>query len=248
MQPQPGSAFYFSHDEAFSKPGASLRLYVQPSRTPDDDLEAGSDKAGRPRRQLGVLERPGVGLACWTATRADPADFRGHGTFELSVPDDIAPTTVADQEALWMRVRLVSGGYGSIRTVSVDTTELTFFVPQPPSLTDLRLGYAWQDGPFPPERVLAYNDFRYEDRTVEATWPGKTFQPFVPVGDSTPGCTWASTARCPSTTSASSSTSSRSAGRPRARRSCGSTGTASAGSGWPWRTRPAASASRESCR
>jgi uncharacterized phage protein gp47/JayE len=186
VQPQPGSTFYFSHDEAFSKPGASLRLYVQPTRTPDDALELDGDA---PIAHVVSWEywngRAWISLR--TAGAVDPADFRALGTFELSVPDDIAPTTVGDEEALWMRARLVSGGYGSIRTVTVDSTALTFFVPQPPSLADLRLGYAWQDGPFPPDRVLAFNDFRYEDRTFEAVWPGPTFQPFVPVGDSTPG-------------------------------------------------------------
>jgi hypothetical protein len=186
LQPQPGAAFYFSHDEAFSKPGALLRVYVQPTSTPDDALELASDDAIEH-----VVSWEYWSGRAWTslltADDAGPADFREHGTFELTVPDDIAATTVADQEALWMRARLVSGGYGAIRTVTADSTELTFFVPQPPSLADLRLGYAWQDGPHPPDRVLAFNDFRHDDRTFEAAWPGKTFQPFVPVGDSTPG-------------------------------------------------------------
>jgi hypothetical protein len=43
-QPQPGAAFYFSHAEAFSKPGARVRVYVQPAGTPQDDVKtAGTD-------------------------------------------------------------------------------------------------------------------------------------------------------------------------------------------------------------
>ncbi len=57
---------------------------------------------------------------------------------------------------------------------------------RPPALADFRLGYDWRFGPLVPERVLAYNDFGYKDRTEETTWPGRTFQPFTPVGDVTP--------------------------------------------------------------
>ena len=55
-----------------------------------------------------------------------------------------------------MRVRLVSGGFGFMRTVTVQGATppgVTFFVPQPPALADLRIGYAWQNGPIAPERV-----------------------------------------------------------------------------------------------
>jgi uncharacterized phage protein gp47/JayE len=187
LQPQPGSVFYFSHEEAFSKPGASLRMYVQPSTTPEGELSV-----GKPRPTAHLVSWEYWNGRAWISLRtagdtAEPADFRARGTIDLTVPFDMAPTTVNDQEALWMRVRLVSGGYGFTQSIQVDKFSLEFFVPQPPSLGDLRLGYAWQDGPFPPERVVAFNDFRYTDRTFEAAWPGKTFQPFVPVSDDTPG-------------------------------------------------------------
>ena len=109
------------------------------------------------------------------------------------MPADLSPATVADTEALWMRARLVSGGFGFTKTVPIagatsggGAGTFTFFVAQPPVLGDFRLGYTWQDGPHPPERVLTYNDFRFADHTEEAVWPGRTFQPFTPVSDSTP--------------------------------------------------------------
>jgi hypothetical protein len=186
VQPQPGSTFYFTHAESFSKPGARLRLYVQPTQTTDAEVELAGDA---PAAHVVSWEywngRSWVSLLT-AGDDANAADFRERGTIELTVPDDMSRTSVDDQEGLWMRVRLVSGGYGVTRSISVDKTPLSFFVPQPPSLADLRLGYTWQDGPFAPERVVAHNDFQYEDRTFEATWPGKSFQPFVPVADSTP--------------------------------------------------------------
>ena len=219
LQPQPGAALYFSHAEAFGKPGAQLRIYVQPAATADQALGTGT--AGGEHRLDHVVSWEYWNGRAWASLRASgpkddpgPEDFGKRGFIELPVPVDFTPTTVAGQEALWMRARLVSGGFGFLKTVPIagaasgtggpvvesgdagssssgsasgdGAATFTFFVSQPPVLGDFRLGYTWQDGPHPPERVLAYNDFRYTDRTEEAVWPGRTFQPFTPVSDSTP--------------------------------------------------------------
>ena len=190
-QPQPGAAFYFSHAEAFTKPGARLRLYVQPAVTPQDDVTtSGSAQA----HTVSWEAFDGTG---WVSMLTDtekatttPADLRDRGMVELTVPDHLEPTIVAEQEALWMRVRLVSGGYGVQQSITVgtgsDATTLSFFVSQPPSLADMRLGYTWTDGPHPPEHVLAYNDFGHVDQTGPAVWPGTPWRPIEPVSDATP--------------------------------------------------------------
>jgi hypothetical protein len=196
VQPQPGSAFYFSHEEAFAKPGARLRLFVQPALTPQDELaeaDAG-DGASTADTELDHLVSwdywNGSAWSSLLVASSDdgetPEDLREAGMIDLVVPADLAPTTVADQEGRWMRVSLVSGGYGVIRTVTVEGVPVSFYVPRPPSLADMRVAYAWEDGPHPPDHVLAHNDFAYADRTAEATWPGAPFQPFVPVADATP--------------------------------------------------------------
>lgn len=191
-QPQPGSAFYFSYAEAFAKPGAQLHVYIQPASTPQGDLTGDKSQAHQlsweywnGRAWVSLQEVSGPGTDPPTA-----AELLATGVFELTVPSDMAPTTVNNHAALWMRVQLVSGGFGVTRTITVgparDPTTLSYFVPQPPSLADFRLGYSWQDGPFPPEHVVAYNDFQYADRTDNAVWPGNPFQPFAPVSDNTP--------------------------------------------------------------
>jgi hypothetical protein len=189
VQPQPGAAFYFSHAEAFAKPGARLRIYVQPAMTPQDGLGTGGTA------QTHTVSWDYFNGSAWVSLRSATEevretadDLRGRGMVELVVPPDLESTVVAEQEAMWLRVRLVQGGYGVQRTVKVGTPEvsLSFFVPQPPSLADLRLGYAWQHGPLPAEHVLAHNDFRYEDRTAAATWPGTPWRPLEPVTDATP--------------------------------------------------------------
>jgi uncharacterized phage protein gp47/JayE len=192
-QPQPGSAFYFSHEEAFSKPGARLRLYVEPTATPTDELDGTSSDLPHVVSWEYWNGQRWASLLTSAPTLKRPADFRSRGLIDLAVPPDMAPTTVNDSEGLWMRARLVSGGYGFTKRVALPkaataTTadDFTYFVAQAPALADLRLGYTWQDGPHPPERVLAYNDFQYVDRTDEAVWRGRVFQPFTPVADITP--------------------------------------------------------------
>jgi Baseplate J-like protein len=198
LQPQPGSVFYFSSEETFSKPGADLQFFYARTATPQDDLGAENE----------VPLPHSVAWEYWNGREwapipgfaDDPADAPADldptsdstGTLSLTVPDDMEPTTVADVEARWMRVRLVSGGYGfSTEVVWTDTTSkkkntFTYVVSRPPAISELKLGYAWTFGPFAPERVLTYNDFQYTDRTDEAIWPGRKFQPFNPPADVTP--------------------------------------------------------------
>jgi hypothetical protein len=105
----------------------------------------------------------------------------------FKVPVDIAETNVNEQTAFWLRVRLLSGAYGFIRTVTIPHTDpYVYIVTRPPVLSKFLLGYTWQQPQVPAEHVVAYNDFQYTDRTQEATWPGASFQPFTPVKDATP--------------------------------------------------------------
>ena len=104
------------------------------------------------------------------------------------VPSDVAVTKVNDADGRWIRVRLVSGGFGVIYTVTntAPAQVNASVIIDPPALQDMRVGYVWQFGPFPPERVLTYNDFRYTDVTEQALWQGLTFPPFVPPSETTP--------------------------------------------------------------
>jgi hypothetical protein len=111
----------------------------------------------------------------------------------FTVPDDMEPYAVADIEARWIRVRVVSGGFGYQQTLrwnvgdqAETVNQFTITVPRPPALSEFRMGFRWEHGPFAPEAVLAFNDFQYRDETDAATWPGTSFQPFTPPDDLTP--------------------------------------------------------------
>jgi Baseplate J-like protein len=193
VQPQPGATFYFTNEELFSKPGAKFTLFVEKSATAQDQIVvAGTTPLnhtlvweywnGRQWTFLSSYSNTGAGVS------ADDFTATGLMDIDLSVPRDMEKTTVNEQDGLWMRIRLVSGGFGFVQTIAPpDGTTFSFVVPQPPALADLRIGYTWQYGPFAAQHVMAYNDFSYADRTDEARWPGVTFQPFTPVSGATPG-------------------------------------------------------------
>jgi hypothetical protein len=210
QQPQPGATFYFSQEEVFGKPGATVQIYVARTSSPQDAFALGTNSTPKPPQPLSHV----VDWEYWNGQRwitlplpasTDPSakpplkDLTATEIIEFTVPPDMARTKVNDQEGLWVRVRLVSGGFGVTQTVTFNTNapkpgggvtvtpnELTYVIPQPPAVAAFRIGYAWEDGPYHPERVLTYNDFQYEDCTYEAVWPGVTFFPFAYVRDVTP--------------------------------------------------------------
>jgi hypothetical protein len=191
QQPQPGSTFYFSSDEVFTKPGAAVTVAVAKQSTPQDQLGtpnlthtlAWEYWNGTDWIDLGVGNQP-------STSTPSANDFTDTGQISFTVPRDMVKTKVNNQDGYWVRVRLVDGGFGFSSTVTLpegsSPASITYVVIQPPALGAFRLGYSWQKGPFHCEHVLAYNDFQYEDRTYEAQWPGSSFLPFKPVSDVTP--------------------------------------------------------------
>lgn len=197
QNPQPGTAFYFSSAEAFSKPGARLQLQVRPTRTPQQEFGVHDSTRGSPppvsveHRVIWEYWNGRYWVAMLTQDQSPASeDFTEEGVIEFVVPPDIAPTKVNDEEALWMRVRLAQGAYGRRQQVTWtdggEPNSFTYFIPTPPALLDFRLAYIWEYGPFHAEHVLAYNDFRFEDFTAEAKWPGTVFQPYSTLTDLTP--------------------------------------------------------------
>ena len=207
--PQPGATFYFSTEEVFSKPGAKMYVFILPTDTPQDEfaiVEEENSIEGPPVEKEAPSISHSLSWEYWNgrgwfplnnwflldgSPAEQPSDFTTAKTYWLELPLDFERTKVNDQEGFWMRARLLSGGYGFTKIVTwIDArqnkNQFTYFIAQPPALADFRLGYTWQHGPFHPEHVFTYNDFRFEDRTEDAKWPGVTFQLFKPTADVTP--------------------------------------------------------------
>ncbi|MGB9180937.1 MAG: putative baseplate assembly protein [Pyrinomonadaceae bacterium] len=213
LQPQPGVAFYFASEEIFSKPGASMSVYVKHTETPQDQFNVTATSTLRDDQGAPIKLSPKTPIShtlsweYWNGREwavllpysnapqkpetLSPNDFSETGIIPFLIPPDMARSKINDQESLWMRVRLLSGGFGFKQLVTwTDAAnhpnDFTYVIAQPPALADFRLGYTWQYGPFHPEYVLTYNDFQYEDHTEDSKWPGQTFQPYKTVHDVTP--------------------------------------------------------------
>jgi hypothetical protein len=195
QQPQPGAVFYFNQEEVFSKPGANVQIYVARTESPQDSFNILSHDPPKKTDLNHLLAWEYWNGRRWvtmfySSSQPFSKDLNRTEIIEFSVPVDMEPTKVNEQEGLWMRVRLVSGGFGFKSTIpsNAGTTDnkFTFVISQPPSLAAFRIGYTWRHGPFHPEQVRTFNDFQYEDQTYASIWPGNTFLPFKRMRDITP--------------------------------------------------------------
>jgi hypothetical protein len=191
LQPAPGAAFYLKSEEALTKPGATVQLIIVRTSTPQDQALAGMTGSQLAHhvvweywdgRQWAVL------FEADDLTGSDSGDLNRTEVLGFTVPDDMEETTVNGEPGHWVRARLVSGGFGLVVTFNSTnpSVDMSFTVPQPPALADLRLGYTWQNGPKPPAHTLTLNDFGFDDRTEQVLWPGTPFAPFRAAADSTP--------------------------------------------------------------
>ena len=192
QQPQPGVAFYISSNEAFSKPKAQVTLAFFRQATPLDSVSANSPTALTPAVVWEYWN--GTDWTALSVTSTGKTDFTDSPSttvaieISFAVPVDMALTKVNGTDGLWVRARLVSGGYGFSATITVTgtTTTFTYVVTQPPALSDFRIGYVWDNGPYFAEHVLTYNDFQYQDVTAQAQLPGTGFPIFKSVADVSP--------------------------------------------------------------
>jgi len=199
QQPQPGSTFYFSNQEAFTKPGAKLRLYLPLTSSPLGSVDGDNSANGR-TPLVPQLEWEYWNGRSWATLIPAPSNqglrnFSKSEIIDFTIPVDMEPTPVAENQGLWMRARLVSGGFGYQQEVkwqagtagnAPPVNTITYIVNQPPVLVDIQLSYTWQYGPFHPDHVIAYNDFHYNNYTEQALWPGRTFAPYARTADVTP--------------------------------------------------------------
>jgi uncharacterized phage protein gp47/JayE len=197
QQPQPGSAFYFNSEEVFSKVDATMQIYVAKTATPLDSFDIPTTTGGTAQQTKTPLEHV-IAWEYWNGRRwatilltTSFADEEAEIIeFPTKIPYDMTKTKVNEEEGLWMRARLVSGGYGFSTNVPSNaggaTNSFTYVISQPPALAAFRIGYGWASPREHAQQVRTYNDFKYEDHTYEAKWPGATFAPFKVVSDLTP--------------------------------------------------------------
>ena len=204
--PQTGNVFYFSSQEAFSKPFASVTVNVSPAKIAQQpDVTHWS-----------AFLQPSVTWEYWNGSAWAPAPalqsqgdadvFTQAGLVTFSVPQDIVSTQVNGQKGLWMRARLTaltsesnkpSSYYGGTLTVSYNfppptsssnQTSFSFDVPQnvPPAIDNFCFGYTYKSPWALPDECFTYNDFQWQNYTEDVQWPGNLFPIYTPTTDTTP--------------------------------------------------------------
>ena len=193
QQPQPGSVFYIASAEVFGKPGARAQIVMKVAPTPEGEVGISSPV---PLAHSLVWEywngTDWIALSMQSANGSAEPDFTHSNTFQFTVPDDMTAVKVNNEDALWVRARLASGGFGFKSTVtwtdaaSGTTNSFTYVIPVPPAIGGFRLGYTWESLGEAPDAVLAYNDFQVQDFSEQAKYPGRPFLPFSRMQDTTP--------------------------------------------------------------
>ncbi len=194
--PSLGSAFYFKQNEVLSKPGAVVQVYLDPAASSDIFATANPKPQFFAHKvnweywngwEWSLLVQSTGGTDLNTSPN-NSKEFTANEIIEFIVPQDIRVTKVNNDEGLWMRARLVSGGYGFQQSIQLTnpTQTINYIQPQPPSVAVFRMGYSWVQGPSSFEQVFTYNDFQYEDHSDDAHLPGRSFAPYRPIAEVTP--------------------------------------------------------------
>ncbi|MCL4870814.1 MAG: putative baseplate assembly protein [Anaerolineae bacterium] len=190
QQPQPGTSFYFSSAEAFSKPGARMRLKANKT-----DTAIGSNPGTGAVTSLSKT----LNLEYWNGNQWQPimptpdnlVGFVENNTeLTLTVPDDLEKVEVNGKEDYWLRLRLLKNTFGRTREIKWKQDGLTNTIvlveTTPPALSWVKLGYLYQSPAEPPQACITYNDCQWLDRTDEVQWQGSSFEPFSLAADHTP--------------------------------------------------------------
>ena len=182
-RPRLGDAFYVGSSEGFGLPGASVSLalaVVNPLPAPP----AQGPVVPNPTLRWEVWTSTGwslLGESSRTATGASPladstrAFTDGVGTsVSITLPANVAPTTINGVTGHWIRVQIAGGNYGEdARYVPEGTPPVFRLEPAtfvPPMLRSLTVGYSL-DTPQVPAAVLGYNNLEFENVGADPTRP-----------------------------------------------------------------------------
>lgn len=195
---EPGveSMFYIGNDDLMGHENARIRLDFELADSvavsglnPSSDLQVAWEYYdGRQWQRIALTNPKGIeeslkGLDFDDSTYC----FTRNGTVSFTVPENMSKTEVADQEAFFVRARIIRGDYGVPGMYMLDGDKWTWFDERPlrpPQMKSLRLKY--EEASQTPPIVLTYNDFRYDDITSVLSEDLSVVQVFEPIPDENP--------------------------------------------------------------
>jgi hypothetical protein len=180
--------FYLACEEAFSRKNASIRvrfrLYAQVSEPSDDLALSWHYHNGTEWTDLtGFAFEDGTeNLTLGAAAQGRIVRFR--------CPEDWAETEVNGTKGYWLRVRIDAGNYGEPMRLTVDENDGAVTLDQesydPPIVEEVRLAYDYLTNATLADHCLTSNNEVLTDRTEDARWPRRPFEPFVPLDELQP--------------------------------------------------------------
>jgi len=177
------NTFYLASSEVFQRGGARVQIDVKLSVK--GEPQGGLELAWEYLNQVG-----------WTPLGIEPAGYKFSNAvndpkqISFNCPPDWQETEVNGLKNRWLRVRIKSGGYGLVVDVPV-TPDGQGTIPVmtnavAPVVSALRLSYSYITDPETLDHCLTRNEFQFQDRTDDALWPDRSFDPFWPLSDDRP--------------------------------------------------------------
>jgi hypothetical protein len=178
-RPRLFDTFYLASREGFTKTGGVLTLTFELA-PPAPRCEELPPLAGLAELALAWEYWNGTAWRALALAQEGTARLTQSGDVRFTVPPDLAPLEVLGEESLWIRARIVSGGYGAETfslSAGVVITRADF---QAPLVTSLKIGYTLQ--PAPLQAVLTRNNL-----DLRVWWNGQgLLRPFVPLESGPP--------------------------------------------------------------
>lgn len=199
QQTHAGSAFYFTSEEIFTKPHATVYVWVDRALTPQEKADS---EASDPHASTDTVS---LAWEYWDGSRwqevpdrlnNNASNFRltsgtRQGYFTFSVPETMELLDIGGTEAYWVRARIASGSFNVFSKVTWtdeagNTNTIPIVNPRPVVLDAFKLGYEYASEFDHAEWCFSTNDFQWQDRTDDSRWHGRGFEPFSVVMDRTP--------------------------------------------------------------
>ena len=204
-QPRPFDTFYISSREAFSKISSdiviSFKRGLSCGPSPEEDLSLSWEYwNGNLWKSLTCIHNTinnfsNTSIISTTSVISIPPKCAIHlaglynGQIEFVNPDDFKEIEVNGDRNYWIRVRLVSGGYGKEEFVQNNGSwKIDYSKINAPYLNSIEIAYSNNGASL--EHCIAYNNLEYRDFTDRIKdSQGKNnpgFEPFIPVRESAP--------------------------------------------------------------
>ena len=173
QQPAAFSTFYIASEEVFQRGGARVHIDIALSKKgdPTSTFELKWEYYGNSGWQTLGIEPAADGSDPYNFDVA-PDDAKPTRRISFNCPADWQENDVSGTKNHWLRLRMTGGSFNDASSV--------------PVVSRLTLSYTYITDPETLDHCLTRNEFQFEDRTDDARWPDRSFDPFWPVSDVSP--------------------------------------------------------------